>query len=227
MPIPTDSHDRDLDRPSSHLRRGPRRPAPAPAGTHGDPEAGDAKGQTRRISITESEPLMRYPITFPISSALVLALGLGPAGCARPSGVAAAAPTPVSVSFPVEREITKYADFTGRLEAVSSVEIRTRVTGYLDRVYFKDGDVVDEGATLFEIDPRPYKVDLDRAEGSAAQTEARLERLEADRRRVVALFNRGAVGREEFDRITGDYKEARASLNVARANRDMARLNIE
>ena len=73
MPIPTDSHDRDLDRPSSHLRRGPRCPvpAPAPAETHGDPEAGDAKGQTRRISITESEPLMRYPITFPISPALV------------------------------------------------------------------------------------------------------------------------------------------------------------
>jgi RND family efflux transporter MFP subunit len=172
---------------------------------------------------------MRYPITFPISSALVLALGLGPAGCARPpSGApAAAAPTPVSVSYPVEREVTKYADFTGRLEAVSSVEIRARVTGYLDRVFFKDGDEVDEGASLFEIDPRPYKVDLDRAEGSAAQTEARLERLEADRRRVVALFNRGSISREEFDRVTGDYKEARASLNVARANRDLAKLNFE
>jgi RND family efflux transporter MFP subunit len=167
---------------------------------------------------------MRYPI----SSALVLALGLGPAGCARaPSSAPAAAPTPVSVSYPVEREITRYADFTGRLEAVYSVEIRARVTGYLDRVCFKDGDEVNEGASLFEIDPRPYKVDLDRAEGSLAQTEARLERLEADRRRVVALFNRASISREEFDRITGDFKEARASLNVARANRDLARLNFE
>jgi RND family efflux transporter MFP subunit len=172
---------------------------------------------------------MRYPIAFPISSALVLALSLGLAGCARaPSGAPTrAAPTPVSVSYPVEREITKYADFTGRLEAVYSVDVRSRVTGYLDEVNFKDGDEVNEGVSLFEIDPRPYKIDLDRTEGSAAQTEARLERLEADHRRVVALFNRGAVGREEFDRITGDYKEARASLNVARANRDMARLNIE
>jgi RND family efflux transporter MFP subunit len=171
---------------------------------------------------------MRYPIAFPISSALVLALGLGPAGCARPpSGATAAAPTPVSVSYPLEREITRYADFTGRLEAVNSVEIRTRVTGYLDRVNFKDGDEVNEGASLFEIDPRPYKLDLDRAEGNVAQAEARLARLEADNRRVVALFNRGAVGREEFDRITGDFREARASLSVAQANRDMARLNIE
>jgi RND family efflux transporter MFP subunit len=171
---------------------------------------------------------MRYPSAFPISSALVLALGLGPAGCARPpSGAPAAAPTPVSVSYPVEREITRYADFTGRLEAVYSVEIRTRVTGYLDRVYFKDGDEVNEGASLFEIDPRPYKLDLERAEGSAAQSEARLERLEADHRRVVTLLNRNAVGREEFDRITGDFREARASLSVAQANRDMAKLNIE
>src|SRR6202035_4372385 len=108
------------------------------------------------------------------SSSLALALSLGLSGCARaPAGAPAAAPTPVSVSYPVERVITKYADFTGRLEAVYSVEIRARVTGYLDKVCFKDGDEVNEGVLLFEIDPRPYKVDLDRAEGSAAQTEAR------------------------------------------------------
>src|SRR5579859_1558848 len=147
---------------------------------------------------------MRDPIAIPIGSAMVFALCLGLAGCSRvPSGAPAAAPTPVSVSYPVEREITRYADFTGRLEAVYSVEVRTRVTGYLDRVYFKDGDEVNEGASLFEIDPRPYKLDLDRAEGNVAQAEARLSRLEADNRRVVALLNRGAVGREEFDRITG------------------------
>jgi RND family efflux transporter MFP subunit len=171
---------------------------------------------------------MRCPFNFRISSAMVLALGLGPAGCARaPSAAPSAAPTLVSVSYPVEREITNYADFTGRLEAVYSVDVRARVTGYLDRVDFKDGDEVKEGALLFEIDPRPYKVDLDRAEGSAAQAEARLERLEADKRRVVALFSRGTISREEFDRATGDYNEARASLNVARANRDMAKLNFE
>jgi multidrug efflux pump subunit AcrA (membrane-fusion protein) len=106
---------------------------------------------------------MRFPITFRISSAPVLALGLGLAGCARaPSAAPPAPPTAVSVSYPVERDVTNYADFTGRLEAVYSVEIRARVTGYLDRVYFKDGVEVNEGASLFEIDPRPYKVELDR-----------------------------------------------------------------
>jgi RND family efflux transporter MFP subunit len=171
---------------------------------------------------------MRYPIAFPMNSALVLVPTLGLAGCARaPAHAPAAAPTSVSVSYPIERQITDYADFTGRLEAVYSVDVRARVTGYLDEVYFKDGDEVNEGALLFEIDPRPYKVELDRAEGSATQTEARLERLEADHRRAVALFGRKAISKEEFDRITGDYKEAMASLTVARANRDMAKLNFE
>ncbi len=170
---------------------------------------------------------MCRPFTFRISSVIVLALWLGPAGCARaPSTAPASAPTPVSVSYPVEREITKYADFTGRLEAVYSVEIRARVSGYLDRVYFKDGGEVTEGASLFEIDPRPYKVELDRAEGSVAQLEARRNRLEADKHRAVQLSNRAAISREEFDRITGDYNEASAGLQVARANHDMARLNL-
>ncbi len=124
---------------------------------------------------------MRYPFTLRVTSPRVLALCLGLAGCTpAPSAAPASAPTPVSVSYPVEREVTRYADFTGRLEAVYSVEIRARVSGYLDRVYFKDGGEVTEGASLFEIDPRPYKAELDRAEGSVAQFEARLIRLEAE-----------------------------------------------
>jgi multidrug efflux pump subunit AcrA (membrane-fusion protein) len=131
---------------------------------------------------------MRYPITFRISSAPILALSLGLAGCARaPSAAPQAAPTVVSVSHPVEREITNYADFTGRLEAVFSVEIRARVTGYLGQVFFKDGDEVKEGALLFEIDPRLYKADLDRIESTLAQQEAHSKRLEADYQRAAAL----------------------------------------
>ena len=120
---------------------------------------------------------MRYQMAFPISSALVLALGLIPAGCARPSSgmPPPPAPTTVSVSYPVEREVTNYADFSGRLKAVYSVEIRARVTGYLDRVYFKDGDEVNEGASLFEIDPRPYETELNRTEANALQAEAQRE----------------------------------------------------
>src|SRR5271168_2543958 len=128
---------------------------------------------------------MRYPITFRISSSLVLALGVGLAGCARaPSAAPSAAATPVSVSYPVERDVTDYADFTGRTAAVDSVEVRARVSGYLNKVNFKEGALVKKDDKLFEIDPRPYRAEFERAKGTVAQFDARVRRLERDYQRV-------------------------------------------
>src|SRR5271165_6140643 len=159
---------------------------------------------------------------------LLLALGIGLAGCARaPSEAPAAAPMPVTVSRPVERDVTDYADFTGRMAAVDSVEVRARVSGYLDTVNFKEGALVKKDDKLFEIDPRPYRAELARAKGTVAQIDARVHRLERDYQRAKNLIVRGAVGQEEYDRYESDYREAVASLDVARANRDLAALNVE
>jgi RND family efflux transporter MFP subunit len=130
------------------------------------------------------------------------------------------------VSEPVERDVTDYADFTGRTAAVDSVEVRARVWGYLDKVNFKEGALVKQGDVLFEIDPRLYRADLDRAEGAVAQYEARVRRLERDYNRVKNLLSRRAVGQEEFDRYEADYREAVANVHVAKANRDLAALNL-
>jgi RND family efflux transporter MFP subunit len=158
---------------------------------------------------------------------LLLAVGLGLAGCARaPSAAPSAAPMPVTVSYPVDRNVTDYADFTGRTAAVDSVEVRARVTGYLDTVNFREGALVKKDDKLFEIDPRPYRAELDRAKGTVAQFEARVHRLERDYQRAKILITRGAVGQEEYDRYEGDYREAVAGLDVAKANRDMAVLNV-
>src|SRR4051794_17112137 len=158
---------------------------------------------------------------------VLLGLGLALAGCVRvPSAAPEAAPTPVTVSRPVERDVTDYADFTGRTAAVDSVEVRARVWGYLDQVHFQEGALVKKDDVLFEIDPRPYRADLERARGTVAQFEARVHRLERDYQRVKSLRARGAVGQEEYDRYEGDYREAAASLDVARANRDLAALNL-
>jgi RND family efflux transporter MFP subunit len=158
---------------------------------------------------------------------VLLGLCLGLAGCVRaPSAAPEAAPTPVTVSRPVERDVTDYADFTGRTAAVDSVEVRARVWGYLDRVNFKEGTLVKKDDVLFEIDPRIYRADLERAEGTVAQYEARVHRLERDYHRAKALLARGAVGQEEYDRYEADYREAVANLDVARANRDLAVLNL-
>jgi RND family efflux transporter MFP subunit len=159
---------------------------------------------------------------------LFIGLCLGLAGCARvPSEAPAAPPISVTVSYPVERDVTDYADFTGRTAAVDSVEVRARVSGYLDQVNFKEGALVKKDDKLFQIDPRPYRVDLERAKGSVAQNDARVRRLERDYQRVKNLIVRGAVGQEEFDRYDGDYHEAVANLDVAKANRDLAALNLE
>src|SRR5215467_3161442 len=86
-----------------------------------------------------------------VALAVLLGICLGLAGCVRvPSAAPNEAPTPVTVSRPVERDVTDYADFTGRTAAVDSVEVRARVWGYLDKVNFKEGALVKKGDVLFE-----------------------------------------------------------------------------
>src|SRR5271166_6001817 len=139
---------------------------------------------------------------------LLLGLCLGLAGCARvPSGAMETVPTPVTVSRPVERDITDYVDFTGRTAAVDSVELRARVWGYLDKVNFKEGALVKKGDVLFEIDPLTYKAVLKQAEGNLASSQARLVRLDADLRRAERMVANGAMSREEYDKVIGDRSE--------------------
>src|SRR6266436_9517998 len=130
---------------------------------------------------------------------LLVGLCIGLVGCARvPSGAPEAAPTPVTVSRPVERDVTDYADFTGRTSSVDSVELRARVWGYLDKVNFQEGALVQKGDVLFEIDPLTYRAALNQAEGNLASMQARLVRLNADLARARSLLGRGAISREEF-----------------------------
>src|SRR5438309_5293067 len=127
---------------------------------------------------------MRYRSSFLAGTALVLSFCLGVTGCTRaPSEAPAAAPIPVTVSYAVEREVTDYADFTARIAAVDSVEVRAHVWGYLEKVPFKEGDLVKKGDLLFEIDPRPYQAMLDQAKAKVAQDEAQLRFDEAEYQR--------------------------------------------
>jgi RND family efflux transporter MFP subunit len=153
---------------------------------------------------------------------------VGAAGCGGPQPkVLAPKPPVVIVSQPVSDYVADYEDFTGRTDAIFSVEIRARVSGYLQHVAFKDGDEVKEGDLLFEIDPRPYQANLDRSEATLAQCQAHLDRLKADFRRVSNLYSRGQSSREEFDRASGDRSEAEAAVGVAQADYDLAKLNMK
>ena len=117
--------------------------------------------------------------------AVLLSL-LGLAGCNQaPAKMPPPKPPVVMIAEPVIREVTDYEEgLVGQTAAVQMVEVRARVTGYLEKVNFKDGDEVKEGAVLFEIDPRPYEAEVARTEAAVGQSEAHYKRLEADLKRA-------------------------------------------
>jgi RND family efflux transporter MFP subunit len=134
---------------------------------------------------------------------LVLGSCFALAGCAKaPPTSKGTAPLPVSVSYPVERYVTDYADFTARTAAVDSVEVRAHVWGYLDKVNFTEGALVKKGDVLFELDPRPYQALLDQAKAKVRQDEAQLTYDEAEYQRDLRLVRTGAVSNSDLDKTS-------------------------
>jgi membrane fusion protein, multidrug efflux system len=135
-------------------------------------------------------------------------------------------PADVEVSTPISKSVTEYEDFTGMSQAIHTIEVRARVSGYLSKVLFEEGAEVKEGDLLFEIDPGPYAAELARAKAAVAQTEAHRRRLEFDFGRARRLLQTGAMGQEDYDKVSGDLAEAGAAVGVARAQQQTADLNM-
>ena len=162
-----------------------------------------------------------------VSGALLAAL-VGLSGCRSDATTAAQAPAPqVSVASALERDVTEWDEFTGRVEAVESVEIRPRVTGYIESVNFTEGSTVRKGDLLFVIDPRPYRAELSKAEAELARAVARSELAASDAARSEKLVDIKAVSREEYDSRINASREAKADVAAARAAVDSAKLNLE
>jgi RND family efflux transporter MFP subunit len=153
-----------------------------------------------------------------IMQRLLLGFGLSLTGCAqRPPEAPAPAPIPVTVSYPVERDVTDYADFTARTAAVDSVEVRAHVWGYLAKVNFKEGVLVKKDDVLFELDPRPYEALLNQAKAKVAQDEAQLRYDEAEYQRNLNLIRTGAVSQSDLDKTS-----AARGVDVANVAADKA-----
>jgi len=140
---------------------------------------------------------------------------------------AAPPPPQVTVSKPVVKNIVEWDEYTGRLEAVDTVDVRARVSGYLESIHFKDGQTVKAGDLLFVIDPRPYQAELDRAEAELRLAQARLSLAENDLKRAQHLVNARAISVEEADTKASDEQVARATVEQARAVVNAAKLNVE
>jgi RND family efflux transporter MFP subunit len=132
----------------------------------------------------------------------------------------------VTVSYPVEREVTDYADFTARTAAVDSVEVRARVWGYLDKVNFKEGALVTKGEVLFEIDPRTYQAAVEQAQALVTQAEAQLRFKESQFKRFEKLIAKAAVSREEFEQVQSERDVAAATVGTYKADLMQRQLDL-
>ncbi len=161
-------------------------------------------------------------------AAVFSCLGTALAGCARNAPQAAPAQQLVlPVSQPVERNVTDFKDFTGRTDAVSSVNIVPRVTGYLVQEPFKEGSEVKKGDLLFEVDPRPYKAQLDQAQGQVNLYQAQLKLAKATLARDVEISKTpGAVSAQQLDQDRASVEQAEASVKAAQASLEVYKLNL-
>ncbi len=158
-----------------------------------------------------------------------LAIGGLNLNCGRAPEATAAAPMPpeVTVSQVLERPVVDYEEFTGRLAAAETVEIRSRVRGYLNAVHFADGQEVKAGTLLFEIDPRTFEAELKNAEGQKAQWLAKRDKAQADVSRYEGLVPTGAASAQDLDKARAELGEAIAAISSGDAAIERARLDLE
>ncbi|WP_430905790.1 efflux RND transporter periplasmic adaptor subunit [Maribacter sp. 2-571] len=133
---------------------------------------------------------------------------------------------PVKVSPVLQKKIIQWDEYTGRFEATQRVEVRARVSGYVQKVHFKDGQMVKEGDILYTIDKRPFTIALKEAKAAYDQSLAEYKQAEENFKRVKSLRESGAVSIEEFDRRKQAMIGGQARSEVARAAIDRASLNL-
>jgi multidrug efflux system membrane fusion protein len=142
------------------------------------------------------------------------------------SGAQAPPPPQVSVATVIERRVKDWDEFTGRLQAVETVEIRPRVSGYIDKAAFTEGSLVKKGDLLFVIDPRPYQAEYDRAAADVKRFKTALELARVELTRVQHLKDSGAVSQEELDERKSTVAQAEANVGGSEATLESAALNL-
>ncbi|KQZ02389.1 hemolysin secretion protein D [Pseudolabrys sp. Root1462] len=136
-------------------------------------------------------------------------------------------PTPVTVAPPTKRTVTDYDEYVGRFIAVNSVEVRARVSGYLDSVDFKDGQLVKDGDLLFTIDKRPFQNAVAQARATLAAAQSNLAFTEADYTRGQQLVKEKTITDQTFEQRSQAFRNARAAVSGAEAQVRTAELDLE
>ncbi len=133
----------------------------------------------------------------------------------------------VSVTQPVVREVVEWDEYIGRLESPETVEVRARVSGYLDKVHFKEGKEVKKDDLLFTIDPRPYQAEFDHANAEYERAVSQTDLAKNDFERAKRLIATKAISEEDYDTKSKTYTAVQAAVRSAKATLDSAKLNLE
>jgi RND family efflux transporter MFP subunit len=176
------------------------------------------------VPLSERPPMLAPARSLPIC-AIVLAML---AGCGEAPKQAAMPPPPtVTVAKPVQRTVIDQDEYVGRFVAVNMVEVRARVSGYLEQVHFRDGQIVKEGDLLFSIDKRPFQNALDQAKANLVLAKSNLTFTEADYARAQQLLRDRTISEQVYDQRAQAYRNAQASVAANEALVKQAELDLE
>ena len=163
-----------------------------------------------------------------VVSAILLGIANLLAGCdSKPAASATPSPPPVTVASPLQKVVTEWNEFTGRFSAVELVEVRARVSGFIDSIHFTDGQVVKQGDLLFVIDPRPYRLAVQQSTADVERAKAKLDLATMDVERAGQLVRNQTLTEREFDTRRSTQRDAAAQVAAAEATLNQAKLNLE
>jgi multidrug efflux pump subunit AcrA (membrane-fusion protein) len=154
------------------------------------------------------------------------ALTLMLCACGQENRYVAPPPPKVTVAMPVQQKVTRYLEATGYASAINTTNLVARVQGFLQKINYKDGDLVKEGATLFVIEPEPYKLKLEQARAAQVGAQATLKQTEAEYERQAELASRQVASKQALDNATANRDSAQARLKQAEVDTAQAALNL-
>jgi RND family efflux transporter MFP subunit len=164
---------------------------------------------------------MRSSGLWPILGAAALLCLAGQAEAQAPQAI------PVAVAKPLAKRITRWDEYSGRFEAVNTVEVRARVSGFIEKLHFKDGQLVKENDLLFTLDQRPYTLAVESAKAEVARTTALVQFAQTDVQRAEPLVKTGALSDQVFDQRKQSLSTTQALLQAAQVAVKTAELNLE
>ncbi|QQR74464.1 MAG: efflux RND transporter periplasmic adaptor subunit [Holophagales bacterium] len=176
------------------------------------------------FTLSSFRPARRPRVAFAL--ALPLALAVVSCGDGKAKGPSGPPPVPVTTATVVQKTVPVTFRAIGHVEPIATVAVKARIGGELQRVAFTEGESVRAGATLFTIDPRPYRAALAQAEAAMARNQALLAKAEADATRYAGLVRQDYVTKEQYDQIVANAAALRAAIAADQANLDAAKLNL-